>query len=172
MHQEFYPYGINTQNVFCSKVKTFFLLLNVQFCLICYCKLILLHSRSSKDRPSCESPVHVSGPRGIESWVPIDPSYCGAWEVFGPLPQLKCLDLLHGSSSWAKPGVVLSRRSIWAHDHFFCPLVRPHHSLQSNGFQSCMTTSNDHQCLLPYPSSRFSSSRLLPLSSRLLPLRH
>jgi hypothetical protein len=66
----------------------------------------------------------------------------------------------------------LSRRSIWAHDMGFRPLVRPHHSLQSNGFQSCMTTSNGHQCLLPYPSSRFSSSRLLPLSSRLLPFRH
>jgi hypothetical protein len=70
------------------------------------------------------------------------------------------------------PNFCWSRRSIWAHDHFFCPLVRPHHSLQSNGSQSCMTTSNGHQCLLPYPSSRFSSSRLLPLSSRLLPLRH
>ena len=70
---------------------------------------------------------------------------------------------------WVKS---FSRRSIWAHDMGFRPLVRPHHSLQSNGFQSYMTTSNGHQCLLPYPSSRFSSSRLLPLSSRLLPLCH
>ena len=45
----------------------------------------------------------------------------------------------------------------------FRPLVRPHHLLQSDGFQSSMTKWNGHQFLLPYPSSRVPSSRLLPL---------